>query len=110
MPAVTDAAIVYRVTSGLSFIHEKITFATQTACPEFCAGMKRGFEMFYKLENVRNGSEGFININALIRLSVPDAIGIIRNDLMPLLTGLESNEMLLPADEEIKGAFYKLFA
>ena len=111
MPAVTDEAIVYRVTSGLSFINARITKAIETACPEFCAGMKQGFLMFYSYEMRRNGYETeFIEIPVVIRRPVPDAIGIIRNDLMPLLTGLASNDMLLPADAEIRGAFDKLLA
>lgn len=108
---VTEEQIVYRVTSGLSFINARITKAIETACPEFCAGMKQGFLMFYSYEMRRNGYETeFIEIPVLIRRTVFLNIKIIREQLMPLLTGLESNEMLLPADEEIRGAFDKLLA
>ena len=111
MRELTEEAIVYRVTSGLSFINARITKAIETACPEFCAGMKQGFLMFHKYEMRRDGHETeFIEIPVLIRRTVFLNMQIITEQLMPLLTGLESNEMLLPADEEIKGAFDKLLA
>ena len=93
---VADSQLVLDVKHKLYGLYEAITETDKHKYPLFCADLRKCSDMFYHMESVMNGYDGYTDMYMRRDISHEQAMKIIRGDLLSLLTSINKNTYTKP--------------